>query len=550
VLILLVQPICGSHGLVEPKTLIAAIHTATDDLELLYKNLCNFDSDEENDEYDPNDDDDDEDEDDEYNGDHDLFFDDVEIDEVEVVIVEETDLSAKVIGFSSRQRRGQTDEDLQCLESEQSCDALKKSKILHGEQGFVSYDDFEIFNNQKMGPTWGDFVNLELFYDRLSNDDKIEKAQSAVASIAELLDAAHDEAFYLANFQDPHPQIEGFFVRQLLLYELCRLERKHTDLMKIVPRNELLTLKTESQDFINHWGSIKHMYVAAIILLSTSDTSPPEFLRSLSHTLWYSSRYGLRKYFPNANSLDIYKDSSLQFGRPILSAYQLRKDEPIRPCELHTVLRVAQVFNDRILVIFDELTKHNVEGVNFVAFRRACRKHGFEVKDHMFKKRKYFKNVNADAFQKLLRLLHGGASYLPEPYKHVIYSMSSILELLISVYRSVDPLVEFGYDNIKLLYRELVVSPILLLHRLLVTIFPSIVRGLGKAATNTHCIDWCTRKFNDLISEHADQFYHEVAKCKQVCLFIITIIYYLLSYYYLLLCIIIYYYLLFIIIYY
>jgi len=475
---------------VEPKTLIAAIHAATDELDILYDNVCN-DDDLDDEDWVANEE---QESDSESDSDDDSDFFVKEALRVKIVKITE---NAEFVCF---------DED------EEECEKLKKKKIDHGEQGFVSYNDFETFNNKKNGPTYGDYINLRLHYEDLNNDERIEKVQTTVVSIAEVLDYAHDESFYLANFYDPLPHEEGFFMRKILLSEIDILEQKNADYLKILTAHDREALPKNAQNFISHWGKVRHLYLPTLKLLNARETSPPSFLRSLSHTLWFSKRYGLRIFFPNADSLNIYKDSNEQFGRPILSAYQQRKDEPIRPCELHTVLRVASVFNDRGLYIFDELTKSGESGVNFVGYRRACRKAGFEIKDHMFKKRKYFKNVNGDAFQKQLRLLHGGAAYLPEPYSHAMYAMSTVLELLIAVYRSVDPLAEFGYDNIDRLYRELVVSPIILLHRLLVNVYPAIIRSVGKSTTNTHCIDWCTRKFNDLLSEHAEQFRLEVCE--------------------------------------
>ena len=107
-------------------------------------------------------------------------------------------------------------------------------------------------------------------------------------------------------------------MRQVLISQIILLEKKHAYYLAIVPAQERHLIQEQTKKFINHWIDIRHWYLSALTKLQSIELSPPDYLRSLSHTIWFSKLYGLRAFFPNADAMDLYNDGSEQFFRPIL----------------------------------------------------------------------------------------------------------------------------------------------------------------------------------------------------------------------------------------
>ena len=339
-----------------------------------------------------------------------------------------------------------------------------------------------------------------------------------IARISQLLDAliiARKDAFLGADLKDENPGVEADFLRFEMHRSIQQLDLKYQQSVALHDEDFKFDIAKPLDRAIVKWRQIRDYYKVSFAEFS------PDAMKSVAHIISTSSNFGLKSIFNSFDpkkALELYKGkdgADGQLGRPLLSAYNFFVGETPWGDELHTHIRVLKTFLDRLLVLFVTLAKLKIKGVDFVGFRALCKIHGFEPKEKMFGKGWYFSNLSGDKAVKLLDVIIDAGRYLPQPYRLGVIDIAKGLRPLLALYRSTNPLREFGYDGFGVngkmqLYNDGIVAPLRLIHRLLGMLFPNIIRYSGVSNKN-YCIGWHTRKFEDLIHEHAKQYLSEVA---------------------------------------
>ena len=343
---------------------------------------------------------------------------------------------------------------------------------------------------------------------------EINVVVARISQIVLSLEFAIKDAFTSADLKDENPNVEADFVRFLMHRLIHQLDMKYKQTVALHDDNYIWDGDKPLDKAIVQWKKIRDYYKVSYAEFS------PDAMKSVSHIISTSDNFGLKSLFTSfdsKNALELYKGkfgADGQLGRPLLSAYNFYVGETPWGDELHTHIRVLKTFLDRMLILFVTLAKLKIPGVDFVAFRALCRIHGFEPKEKMFGKGWYFNNLSGDKAVKLLDVIINAGMYLPEPYRLGVIDIAKSLRPLLAVYRSTNPLKEFGYDGMGVdgkmqLYNDAIVAPIRVIHRTLGMLFPNIIRYSGLSNKN-YCIGWHTRKFEDLIQEHVKQYLSEV----------------------------------------
>jgi hypothetical protein len=394
-------------------------------------------------------------------------------------------------------------DDLEHLDELLDENYIRDPKDFVDDEINTEYDD----RLANLGTTlWSTFIDYST--KQLGNIDKEVIFSRVQLSIMDL-EAARNDAFNTANFKDINPAIEGDFLRHVLHKGIHRVDESYLKSVAI-NQGQILNANEKVLDkAVLHWGSIREYYTSSLAETTADD------IRSVSYILSNSKKFGVKclfSSFDKKKALATYtgpEGANGQLGRPLLSAYNFFVGETPWGDELHTHIRVLKTFLDRILTIFTTLVKLKVPGVEFTAFRALCKSKGFDPKEKLFGKGWYFKNLSGDRAVILLETIIVSGSYLPQPYSLAIIDAAKCLRPLLAVYRSTSPLLDFDYTNINDLYNDAIVAPIRVLQRLLNLLFPNVIRLSGISA-KTYCIGWHTRKFEDLIQEHAKQFISEV----------------------------------------
>ncbi len=378
----------------------------------------------------------------------------------------------------------------------------------------------EIFDDRiaNYGNTlWSEYISYSTSHQ---GRFEINVVKSRLEQIALGLEFARKDSFISADIKDENPSVEADFVRIQMQRMIHLVDVKYKQSVALHDNNYIFDVNKPLDKGIIQWRKIRDYFVVSFAELS------PDAMKSVAHILSSSENFGLKSLFSSFDAkiaLEPYKGkfgADGQLGRPLLSAYNFFVGETPWGDELHTHIRVLKTFLDRLLTLFVTLAKLKVPGVDFVAFRALCRIHGFEPKEKMFGKGWYFNNLSGDKAVKLLDVIINAGMYLPEPYRVGVIDIAKSLRPLLAVYRSTNPLKEFGYEGIgdgKLqLYNDAIVAPIRVIHRLLGMLFPNIIRYSGLSNKN-YCIGWHTRKFEDLIQEHVKQYLSEVQKSIKQC---------------------------------
>ena len=136
------------------------------------------------------------------------------------------------------------------------------------------------------------------------------------------------------------------------------------------------------------------------------------------------------------------------------------------------------------------MSSMKIDNVRFADFRTFCKLNGFDPKEKPYGKGWYFKNLSGDKAVKLLKFIIEAGPYLPQPYRLGILHVAITLKPLLAAIRSTNPQKEFGYEHSTGrmdLYRDAIIKPIRLLHRLLGLLLPNVIRYSG-ISKKMYCI--------------------------------------------------------------